>query len=271
MPNSLLSLPSSLLLLLSSSYLATAEPWPYNLPKHEKYWPEHEEFVKRDAYIQQRMAGQSPAGVQKMSSDPGEKFYLGYWQFEAASAEMGRDESADNFSGRAQAVNVDADEQYSNASLAEDILPPLLLHSETPNSGRSLLRFLQRNLLEKRDFQCPTGTNSCANIDRPNSCCPSSETCVIVEDTGLGDVGCCPAGGTCSGGVSSCNTAAGYTSCPDSDNGGCCIPGYTCQDVGYLGAALTRYRRREQHCHYDYNPPPLDFDDQHSDKFNIKR
>ncbi|GME28136.1 gpi anchored protein [Neofusicoccum parvum] len=144
MPNSLLSLPSSLLLLLSSSYLATAEPWPYNLPKHEKYWPEHEEFVKRDAYIQQRMAGQSPAGVQKMSSDPGEKFYLGYWQFEAASAETGRDESADNFSGRAQAVNVDADEQYSNA-------------------------------------------------------------------------------------------------------------------------------RREQHCHYDYNPPPLDFDDQHSDKFNIKR
>lgn len=232
MPPSLLSLPSSLLLLLSSNYLATAEPWPYNLPKHEKYWPEHEEFVKRDANIQQRMAGQPPAGVQKMSGDPGEKFYLEYWQFEDASVEVEQDNAVKDFKRRAETPNVDLDEQYSNASLAENLLPPLLLHSEAHDAGRSLLRFLPRNLFDKRAFECPSGTNSCASISRPNSCCPSSETCVIVEDTGLGDVGCCPAGSSCSGGLSNCNTAEGYTSCPESDNGGCCIPGFTCQDVG---------------------------------------
>lgn len=227
MPSSLFTLPSSLLLLSLSNYLAAAEPWPYNLPKHEKYWPEHEEFVKRDAHIRERVARQPPAGVQKMSHDPGEKFYLDYWQFEELNG--GADQTAGNFRRRAQALDADTDEQYSNSSLAENLLPPLLLHSD---SERSPLRFFQRNLFEKRDYQCPTGTNSCASISRPNSCCPTDETCVIVEDTGLGDVGCCPAGSSCSGSVSQCNTDAGYTSCPESDNGGCCIPGYSCQDVG---------------------------------------
>ncbi|KAF4538957.1 hypothetical protein BFW01_g8250 [Lasiodiplodia theobromae] len=229
MPSSLFSLPSSLLLLSLSNYLAAAEPWPYNLPKHEKYWPEHEEFVKRDAHIRERVARQPPAGVQKMSHDPGEKFYLDYWQFEELNG--GVDQTAGNFRRRAQALDADTDEQYSNSSLAENLLPPLLLHSD---SERSLLRFFQRNLFEKRDYQCPTGTSSCASISRPNSCCPTDETCVIVEDTGLGDVGCCPAGSSCSGSVSQCNSGAGYTSCPESDNGGCCIPGYSCQDVGCI-------------------------------------
>ncbi|KAF4313159.1 gpi anchored protein [Botryosphaeria dothidea] len=257
MPTSLFSLPPSLLVLLSSTCLANAEPWPYNLPKHEKYWPEHEEFIKRDAHIQQRLAGQSPAGIQKMSGDPGEKFYLHYWQFEDASPEIGRGDS-DSLRGRAQAADTNAEEHYLNSSMAENLLPPLLLHSEAhQDSGRGLLRFFQRDLFEKRDFQCPTGTNSCANINRPDSCCPSDETCVIVEDTGLGDVGCCPAGSTCSGGVSNCNTDAGYTSCPESDNGGCCIPGYTCQDVGC--------KHCEQYCHQNHDPSSSYPHDQHKD------
>ncbi|KAL1639629.1 hypothetical protein SLS58_007688 [Diplodia intermedia] len=120
-----------------------------------------------------------------MSHDPGEKFFLHYWQFEEATG--GTEQESDKFRGRAQTADADRNEHYSNSSLAENLLPPLLLHSETPDPGRSLLRFFQRNLFEKRDYQCPTGTNSCASISRPNSCCPSDETCVIVEDTGLGD------------------------------------------------------------------------------------
>ncbi|OJD33618.1 gpi anchored protein [Diplodia corticola] len=244
MPSSFFSLPSSLLLLSLSNYLATAEPWPYNLPKHEKYWPEHEEFVKRDAYIHERVARQPPAGVQKMSHDPGEKFYLHYWQFEEATGSA--EQVPDSFRARARTVDVDGDEHYSNTSLAENLLPPLLLHSETSEAGRSLLRFFQRNLFDKRGYECPTGTNSCTSINRPNSCCPSDESCVIVEDTGVGDVGCCPAGTTCLGGVSSCNTDAGYTSCPGSDNGGCCIPGYSCQDIGCM--------HQYGYCHHDPSP-----------------
>ena len=77
MRNQLLSLPSSLLALICASHIAIADrPWPYNLQPHEKYWPEHEEHIKRDAQIQKRMAWQPPAGVQKMSNDPGEKFYM---------------------------------------------------------------------------------------------------------------------------------------------------------------------------------------------------
>ena len=53
---------------------------------------------------------------------------------------------------------------------------------------------------------------------------------MVVQDTGLGPVGCCPKGTSCSGGVSGCTD--GSTGCASDIGGGCCIPGFVCQGVG---------------------------------------
>ncbi|KAK0720569.1 hypothetical protein B0H67DRAFT_600026 [Lasiosphaeris hirsuta] len=89
--------------------------------------------------------------------------------------------------------------------------------------------------LERRQWACPTGTSSCADIGYPNSCCGTGETCVEVEDTGLGPVGCCPAGASCGGSVQSC--ADGSMPCASDIGGGCCIPGFVCQGVGCVRSA----------------------------------
>jgi hypothetical protein len=84
--------------------------------------------------------------------------------------------------------------------------------------------------LEKRQWSCPSGTSSCGSIGHPNSCCGEGETCVEVPDTGLGPVGCCPAGAACGGGISGCPD--GSTPCGSEVGGGCCIPGFVCAGVG---------------------------------------
>jgi len=229
----LLSLPASLLIFLPLLPwpVISEVSWPYNLPAHVKYWPEDEIHVKRDLNIQQRLAAQAPAGVRKMGEDEGEKFFLEYWQFDG-----GRPDAEESTTGTAAVLedirhrSISADEQaaYANASVSMALLPPFPLHADRQQS----LRFFPRSLFHKRAFQCPAGTNSCTNINRPNSCCALGESCIVVQDTGLGDVGCCPQGTSCGGQVSSCDTANGFSSCPGSPNGGCCIPNYVCQDVG---------------------------------------
>jgi hypothetical protein len=86
----------------------------------------------------------------------------------------------------------------------------------------------------RQDFQCPNGTAPCTLLN-PNLCCSNGETCQRVEDsgTGLGNMGCCPDGQTCGGDLPS-TCAPGYSSCPNSLGGGCCIPGYTCFDDGCI-------------------------------------
>jgi len=84
--------------------------------------------------------------------------------------------------------------------------------------------------LQRRQWSCPTGTKNCASIGFPNSCCETDETCVEITDTGLGRVGCCPAGATCGGTISGC--ADGNTACASEIGGGCCIPGFVCEGVG---------------------------------------
>ncbi|KAK5089453.1 hypothetical protein LTR70_005964 [Exophiala xenobiotica] len=81
----LLALPPALLgvVLNHPNAIAAQEvEWPYNLPPHVKYYPEDEGLVKRNLQIQQKLQQQTPAGIRKMSGDPGEKFFLDYWQFE---------------------------------------------------------------------------------------------------------------------------------------------------------------------------------------------
>ena len=84
--------------------------------------------------------------------------------------------------------------------------------------------------LSRRGFDCIDATFSCAAIGHPNACCADGETCVEVEDTGLGPVGCCPKGTTCSGPVADCPSPG--QACPAGMGGGCCIEGFICQDVG---------------------------------------
>lgn len=128
--------------------------------------------------------------------------------------------------------NVEIPEQLLNISATSNLKPPFFLHAdELWNLNEGLLRW-PRDLFSKRDYQCPTGTTNCSSIARPNSCCGQGQQCILVQNTGSGDVGCCPSGSTCGNAISTCNTAAGYSSCPSSSNGGCCIPGYTCDSIG---------------------------------------
>jgi hypothetical protein len=250
---SLLSLPASLLLLISSTPVHTGTSalgpqWPYNLPPHAKYYPEDEHGVRRDLEIQDRLAYQIPAGIQKMSGDEGEKFLMTYWRFEFQDpgGEGGprilipetRRPAAGSFD-----LGVEA-----NGTILHLLLPPFLLHTADDQTSfdNRFLRFPRgiRPSLEKRGFQCPADTSNCQGVNRPNSCCANGETCQLITDTGLGDVGCCGQGQTCSGKVTTCD--AGYTSCPNNPGGGCCIPGYSCVDIGCESGSTFRRGQRRQ-------------------------
>ena len=221
---SFLALPASLLFFISTAPSSVAShelQWPYNIPPHIKYYPEDEALVKRELAVQQRLQVQPALGVRKMSADPDEKFYLDYWSFDVSDDDH-------NF------------DSWTNTSASHLLHPCTPLHNNNtlPKSPRHVpLSFWNRSPFNKRDFQCPSGTNSCSAIGYPDSCCPTSETCQVVQDTGFGNIGCCPAGNTCAGSIASCS--AGQTACPSNLGGGCCIAGYACQDVGcvYTGTA----------------------------------
>jgi len=220
---SLCALPASLLALLTILTTAEGQEWHSNLEPHEKYFPEHEEHLRHQWEIVQKLHSQQPVGIRKMMGDPSEKFFLDYWEFDARTTES----VLRLYSGRGFEQDMETGQvSTGNASF---MLPPLLVHADDELTGWS--RVFARTLT-KRDFKCPTGTDACTSIGQPNSCCETGETCVIVQNSAVGPVGCCPAGETCNGAVASCDTAQGYTSCPNSPNGGCCIPGFACQDVG---------------------------------------
>ncbi|RDW76337.1 putative GPI anchored protein [Aspergillus mulundensis] len=146
-----------------------------------------------------------------MSDDAGEKFYMHYWHYE-------EDAIASN--------TTDAQTELDRSSIlarSYHFQPPFSL-------GPERFAELRSSPLDRRGFECPAGTNACTAIGRSDSCCGTDETCVVVEDTGLGDVGCCPSGQDCSGTIGSC--FEGYTSCPSSLGGGCCFPGYECVEEG---------------------------------------
>lgn len=192
--------------------------------------------MKRDSEIQQKLVLNAPVGVRKMSEDEGEKFFLDYWQLEGQDAPdpSSAQEPGTEIGRIAQSrgpVLEDDLKQYQNGSVSLPLHPPFPLHADAEQRSGPQNWFFARSLFQ-RDFQCPSGTSDCSSIGQKNSCCQTGESCVKITDTGLGDVGCCPAGQTCGASISSCDTKNGYTSCPNSPNGGCCIPGYACQDVG---------------------------------------
>ena len=209
---SILSFPASLLLsfLTPLAVPCLADPqWPYDLPPHVKYYPEHEPLVRRNLEAQERLETQVPFGVRKMSDDEGEMFFLEYWGFETDLEDNREEEGIDTW----------------NNSLAI-MQPPLALHAD-PMPGLSP-RYA-KHLFTKRAFNCPFGTDSCEGIGRPNSCCPRGLTCNLIMQGQLGDVGCCN-GQDCAGQVVACQS--GYTQCSADQGGGCCIPQYRCEGVG---------------------------------------
>ncbi|KAF2004952.1 hypothetical protein P154DRAFT_519009 [Amniculicola lignicola CBS 123094] len=208
--SNLLALPTGVILLLYVAPVAAEQQWPHNLPRHMKYFPEDEVHVKRGISVQERLQREKPIGIKKMSSDEGEMFFLDNWIF-----------ASDVPHHEKKAIHDES------ANLTAQAVSPLRPHLDP---------FLRLGAeLFRRDFQCPTGTAPCTSLDAPNNCCATSDTCISIQDTGFGTVGCCPRGFNCAGTIS-CDTANGYSSCPDSPNGGCCLPGYSCQDVGCVVA-----------------------------------
>ena len=208
---SLVPLPSSLLLLLLSStthVAAQQHPSPTDLSPEFKYYPEHEQILRRDLEVKRKLQLQTPIGVRKLSPDPGEKFYLDYWIFDE-EPKLWLNDTAE---GLSQHLRVHYGAQGSGFS------------QWTPDSG--LRRF------SKRDFKCPDQTTACP--DRPENCCKSGTTCQILNG---GDVGCCPSGQTCGTVLGDCPN--GSTSCASQVGGGCCLPGYACVQQGCIQTALT--------------------------------
>ncbi|KAL2255857.1 hypothetical protein VTK26DRAFT_2604 [Humicola hyalothermophila] len=220
------------------------------------------------AESQTQEAKRLPTAVRKMPPDQGAKFHPSYYAFPndaifAAAAKPHTPPAA----AAARSIHEahDAFLLASNASTELPLRPPFAVLSGPEEEGQEqeregehphhrprippqwdLFRRAASALafLEKRQWACPRGTSSCAAIGFPNSCCQQGETCVEVPDTGLGPVGCCPAGATCSGGVSGCS--GGSTPCGSEIGGGCCIPGFVCEGVG---------------CKFDptLSPPPILF------------
>jgi progranulin len=210
------SLPVSLVLLLLATPALSQEP--FDIADLVKRFPEDESLVKRGLDSMRRLQTQKPIAVQKMSPDPEEMFFLDYWVFEDEPTDKQLDSRSIELSG-------------TNTSAQHPLAPlrPNLIHDTELKVRRDWTNFFGPNPLVKR-FQCPTNYNECSNIQQPNLCCPTGDSCF---QNSAGTVGCCPPGATCGAGtnVGSCNQAAGYTPCPGA-NGGCCIPLFSCFDVG---------------------------------------
>ena len=232
---------------------APPQQWPHNLPPHVKYWPEDRPNQIRDleGIYRQQFMPLAPKAVKKMSTDEGEKFYLHYWEYDSVDTVMSMsapEESCDSEqrdveSGQKIRPRVAEHDREYNASMPMPFSLPLRRHTQdtspNPHFKKDLsyysslfLRPPRAGLAElvKRGFQCPTGSSDCGSIGRPNTCCNQGETCSIIPDTGLGDVGCCPPLQACSGSLNNCDL--GFTKCSDNLGGGCCIPMYVCIDVG---------------------------------------
>ena len=171
-----------------------------------------------------------PVGVRKMSSDEGEMFFPEYWTFEANGESDSNVLENPNINKRRPLLrlpNLEGPKLLSdNATILPPLQAPFSLHTDRPN----FLHLRRLFPFQKRDYNCPSNTNACTSINRPNSCCASDESCQLITDTGNGDVGCCSQGQTCSQEVGACQQ--GYPSCPGAQGGGCCVPGSSCLDVG---------------------------------------
>jgi progranulin len=250
-----LALPTSLLLLLLSSPTAahaenedqSPAQWPNDRPMHIKYSPEDSSHRRQELEaIQSHISvGHAPVAVKKMSEDESEMFFPEYWRFREQVDQFAifGDGPADGSPGWSLRKEFEEEDAMllTNASTVLSMRPAFLVRAkqEISLSQRDIQAFAVRRvkggrsaaaalaLLEKRQFECPTGTSACSNA--PSLCCATGEACVTVTDTGIGSIGCCPSGYTCSGTI---QCVAGNNPCASDIGGGCCIPGDVCATVG---------------------------------------
>ena len=233
--------PLSLLLLMTSWPAQTeakdlSSRWPRELSLTKDLPSPVSHVDKRHSGPQKIARGLEPVGVRKMSGDESEMFFLEYWQIDAKLSDANslsyRDSSRQIIRSHGPELVESAVLGLPNASIPHILEAPLALHTERRIMSSPLLRRLPQalSLLGERAFQCPSGTSDCSSISRPDSCCPSGETCQLITDSGQGDVGCCGQEQSCSQQVAGCQQ--GYSSCPGAQGGGCCIPGYVCVGVG---------------------------------------
>jgi hypothetical protein len=185
-----------------------------------------------------------PTAIRKMAPDAGEKFYHEYCAFEAPQETLPGSYAEARSPVAARELYPDEDVRLlaANASAQLPVRPPFAPHRDGPSARTrqdgtgfypwDLVRRAADALsrLEKRQWACPDGTTDCSGIGFPYTCCGNGETCVRVTDTGLGSVGCCPAGLSCGGTISGC--PQGAVGCPASMGGACCIPGFVCEGIG---------------------------------------
>lgn len=232
----LLAAPQSfLLLLLASTVVGTSA----TLIERDRQHLDISTLARRAREDNVAAHFKSPSRVRKMSHNMGEKFWSDYWAFDQSTDGNDAIPLEGNFS---PGLNHTLDAETGKENEAAELKAAYPLHARDDSmSGRLLGRWgtpkIPFTRLAKRDFKCPSGTSPCTSIERPNSCCSQGDVCQIVEDTGLGDVGCCAQGEDCSGQLVSC--PEGHSSCPDNSGGGCCIPGYSCVDEGCLFVLTT--------------------------------
>ncbi|KIN05640.1 hypothetical protein OIDMADRAFT_141358 [Oidiodendron maius Zn] len=244
----LLSLPASILFLITA-HTAIAlrnDRLPSSFSDAARRLAEPADQRNVEARNEQTPLSREPVGVMKMSDDPSQKFYLHYWQYEE---DLPQSNTSDVPPARPLRIR-DAEEEailMANASAVISYRTPFALHTKEnlalhhleargriPSRGAAAAAL---SALQKRQFECPTGTNDCTSIGYPNSCCATNETCFQIQDTGLGPVGCCPDGDNCGGTISGCNspnTPCAENSSADYEGGGCCIPGFVCAGIGCI-------------------------------------
>ncbi|KAJ5946656.1 hypothetical protein N7454_003495 [Penicillium verhagenii] len=198
-----------LLLRAGSTFSATTTNYPNssleatNVSPSSTYYSE-DDILRRNNEIESRLANASIHGLRKMSPDEGEKFFLDYWSF-----------------------GPESQIQHNDTSNVEDDLPlDLFTLRSYPFRPSFPFEANHGGLLGSRDFKCPTGTFACTSIERSDRCCSTGDKCEKVQDTGSGDVGCCPLGVTCTNLIGAC--PGNQTLCSEALGGGCCIPGYEC-------------------------------------------
>lgn len=242
--SNILSLPTSILFLWVSQTNSVQAiddnrfpiHWSRDITTNVKYWISGSASGK-DKRLEKKndVVSKTPIGTLKMSGDEGEKFFMEYWRF-------GGEDAQSNLNGEHNILR-ERDLKEKARSIANSSIPlsfraPFALHTDE-NSGPLNYENIQTRgkdsaavlaILQKKAFQCPTGTSNCSSIGYPNSCCATDETCFQITDTGLGPVGCCPSGGNCGGTITNC--ASPNSPCAADVGGGCCIPNYVCAEIG---------------------------------------
>ncbi|KFY82590.1 hypothetical protein V500_10445 [Pseudogymnoascus sp. VKM F-4518 (FW-2643)] len=214
----LLALPPSLLFLSSHATSAHAHNNGAALPP-PAHLPEPRLIQKREAIAARIGAGTKPVAVRKMTEDEGEMFFNEYWGFEAREEEGAAGAAVGDGDVLRREYQDEEDIARTNPSTVFSFRPAFAIHeASSPALSEAQARHQRSSralaALLKRAFQCPTGTSACTSISQPNYCCATSESCVSITDTGLGPVGCCPAGQSCGGEITHYAAYADYDFAP---------------------------------------------------------